>query len=115
MDGLNKRVVRVIEKIGVAKTEFAEALNVSPAVITHISSGRNKPGVDILQKILTIYPTINAEWLMLGVGEMLKTEGLNKNALLQELTEAEVKLTTNISSTQDVINGINRLIKDLEA
>lgn len=73
MDELNKRVYEVMERFCGSKSIFATELGVGLPVITHISSGRNKPGVDILQKILHTYPSVNATWLMIGKGEMIKT------------------------------------------
>ena len=81
MDELNKRVCDVMERFCGSKSIFATELGVGLPVITHISSGRNKPGVDILQKILHTYPTIDATWLMIGKGEMIKTEKPSLNIL----------------------------------
>ncbi len=79
MDELNKRVCEIMERFCGSKSIFATELGVGLPVITHISSGRNKPGVDILQKILHTYPTIDATWLMIGKGEMIKVEKTSLN------------------------------------
>ena len=39
-------------------------------MLTHISSGRNKPGLDLITKILSRFPEISPDWLLLGEGEM---------------------------------------------
>jgi transcriptional regulator with XRE-family HTH domain len=40
--------------------------------ISHILSGRNKPSLDFLEKILGAYPKYNAEWLVMGTGQVYK-------------------------------------------
>ena len=53
---------------------LAEIIGVQPSGISHILSGRNKPGFDFIQKILGNYPSLNAEWLIMGRGMMYKQE-----------------------------------------
>ncbi len=74
MDALNERVCKVMERLSHSKSAFANDLGVGLPIIAHITSGRNKPGVDVLQKILHTYPTVNATWLLIGKGDMLVNE-----------------------------------------
>ena len=50
MDELNKRIIEVMTMLGLNKSTFAKDLDVSLPLITHITSGRNKAGLDIIQK-----------------------------------------------------------------
>lgn len=45
--------------------QLAERLDVNPASISHILKGRNKPGIEFLQKILRAFPKLNPDWLLL--------------------------------------------------
>lgn len=114
MDALNTRVVLVMEKFSLTKTAFAADLEISQAVLTHISQGRNKPSVDMLQKILTKHPTINPEWLFMGKGTMLKTADFDKDKLLKALQLAEDRLQNNIFELQAIQNHITQLKTELE-
>lgn len=92
MDALNIRFMEVVSKMAVSKTAFAAELDISQGVLTHISTGRNKPGVELLQKILQTYPTIRAEWLLMGKGEMEKEVIADTTALKNTLQLAESRL-----------------------
>ncbi|MGV3597548.1 MAG: helix-turn-helix domain-containing protein [Bacteroidota bacterium] len=92
MDALNIRFMEVVSKMAVSKTAFAAELDISQGVLTHISTGRNKPGVELLQKILQAYPTIRAEWLLMGKGEMEKEVVADTTALKNTLQLAENRL-----------------------
>lgn len=72
MDELNKRVLSIMERKQMTRSGFANALDISLPVLTHISSGRNKPGLDLISKILSRFPEISPDWLLLGNGEMLR-------------------------------------------
>lgn len=99
MDAINVRVVNFLKHSGKSKSEFANQLGVSPAVISHISSGRNKVALDIVQKILEHYPTVSPLWLIMGLGEMYEANnGLNALALQQEI--AVLKRDLNEISNQ---------------
>ena len=51
-------------------SELAMNIGVNRATISHILSGRNKPSIDFLEKLLYVYPNINANWLITGVGNI---------------------------------------------
>ena len=40
------------------------------STITHILSGRNKPSIDFLDKLIKSFPNLNTNWLISGIGEM---------------------------------------------
>lgn len=106
MDELNKRVCEIMDHFCGSKSIFANQLGVSLPIITHITNGRNKPGIDILQKILLTYPSVNATWLMVGKGEMITTEKakLNIDNELNNIAELVLKLSTFKTNTSQVIS-----------
>lgn len=109
MDALNQRVIDVLGGMGKTKSELATLLDVSLAQLSHISSGRNKPGVELLQKLLSIHPKMNARWLLLGEGdkwtkeqhdEILLWSQKTMNRLRQmhlDIREMELELKNKIS------------------
>ena len=50
---------------GLTQSKLAEILEIQPGGISHILAGRNKPGFDLLQKILRRFPRLNPDWLLL--------------------------------------------------
>ena len=57
---------------------LADNIGVNRATISHILSGRNKPSIDFLQKLLSSYPELNANWLISGVGDMKENQKQNE-------------------------------------
>ena len=54
------------------KTAFGRAADIQSGVLAGIVGGRgSKPGFEILQKLLTAYPTVEPTWLLFGRGPML--------------------------------------------
>ncbi len=50
--------------------QFAEEIGIQPSGMSHIMSGRNNPSLDFVSKVIRRYPEIDANWLLLGKGEM---------------------------------------------
>ena len=60
-----------MEREQLSPSKFADAIGVQRSNISHILSGRNKPSLELVNKILDRFQEINADWLLLGKGEMM--------------------------------------------
>lgn len=60
---------------GLTRQEFADRLKISPAVLSHISSGRNQPSLDLILSLLQAYPDISPDWMLMGKGSMKRSAG----------------------------------------
>lgn len=65
---------------GLKSSVLADSIGVNRATISHILSGRNKPSIDFLEKLLNEYPNINANWLISGIG--LMQDNMEQNEVL---------------------------------
>ena len=68
MDTIGSRIMYVLEKKGVKKIRFAEALNASPAFVTEMCAGRKFPSDRTIADICRVY-NVNEDWLRDGKGE----------------------------------------------
>ena len=68
------RLRKLMESEGLKSSSFADKIGVNRATISHILSGRNKPSIDFLQKLLSNYPELNVNWLITGIGFMQETQ-----------------------------------------
>lgn len=68
---MKDRIFEVMKMVGMNPTDFANAIEISPAVLSSIKSGRTKPTLFLVEKIKSVYPNVNINWLITGEGEML--------------------------------------------
>ena len=54
---------------GETASSFAENISVQRSGISHILSGRNKPSLDFVLKVLSAYPEVELYWLLNGKGK----------------------------------------------
>ena len=69
---MNNRLLRFLEAENISQSQFADSIGVARASISHILSGRNKPGFDFIESTARHYPSLNIEWLITGNGRMYK-------------------------------------------
>jgi transcriptional regulator with XRE-family HTH domain len=68
---MNERLLKIMEYFNYSPSIFADEIGVIRSSISHIISGRNNPGLELLQKVLIRFPQVSSDWLLLGRGEMM--------------------------------------------
>lgn len=63
---IQDRVRLIIKANNLTSSEFADRIGIKRSNLSHVLSGRNKPGIEFLSKIIEAYPNVNASWLITG-------------------------------------------------
>jgi transcriptional regulator with XRE-family HTH domain len=63
MATINK-IKQILHEKQLSPSQFADAIGVPRSSISHILSGRNRPSLDIIQKISRRYPDFTYNWLL---------------------------------------------------
>jgi len=69
-----ERLQKVMHHYQLSAATFAEEINVQRSSISHLLSGRNKPSLDFVLKVLARYETVDLYWLLNGKGSFPKKE-----------------------------------------
>ncbi len=70
----SKRLQEVMDYYGLSASAFAERIGVQRSGISHILSGRNKPSLDFVMKVLEQFKEVDLYWLLNGKGQFPQTE-----------------------------------------
>ena len=68
---MNRRLLQFLQVKNITQAQFADTLSVARGSVSHILSGRNRPGYDFLESLALHYPDLNIDWLLTGKGAML--------------------------------------------
>jgi len=79
---------------------FADEIGVQRSSVSHILSGRNKPSMEFIQKVIARFPKVSADWLISGV----------TNTEKMELSGNQANLETKITSTPTLSLNNNKTI-----
>ncbi|MDZ7738692.1 MAG: helix-turn-helix transcriptional regulator [Bacteroidales bacterium] len=71
---MKDRIQQFLRSENKPSSKFAEEIGVQPSGVSHVLSGRNKPSLDFILKMLNTYSSLSTDWLLFGKGEMYKNE-----------------------------------------
>ncbi len=75
------RLLAIMKGEGLSAKQFAEEVGIQPGTVSNILSGRNKPSLDVMQKVLNRYNNIASEWLISGREPMYKQKDDSQTTL----------------------------------
>lgn len=102
MEGLRDRINEVRDHYRLSNRGFAEAIGAKPAATNNYLNGTKEPSLEFVDKILSTYIDVSAEWLLRGVGSMFKEDKPTDEAMLKELAEMKVKLLVQEGITKEL-------------
>lgn len=70
VEDVRNRIKELIEQEAGSNRKFAESIGISPAIISHILSGRNNPSLAVIQAITNVYTNVNSDYLINGKGSL---------------------------------------------
>lgn len=63
---IKDRIQLIIKAHNHIPSSFADQIGIKRSNLSHVLSGRNKPGIDFLAKVIEHFPNVNASWLITG-------------------------------------------------
>jgi len=108
-EAFSKRLQKVIDFYGESASSFAEKIGVQRSSISHILSGRNKPSLEFVLKILSSFPEVELYWLLNGKGQFpsqSKTIGEN---IASKSTKSELFANHEMDKSSNK-NNIERIV-----
>lgn len=100
MKYFTNRLLEILETKNLSASQFAEKIGVQRSSVSHILSGRNKPSLDFIIKINSVFNDISLEWLINGKktndfsveeNESTSPTPITKSVVSSELLEKELK------------------------
>ena len=69
-----KRLEILFEHYGLSAASFSDKVGIQRSGISHLLSGRNKPSLEFVLKIIATFPEVDLYWLLTGEGTLLKSD-----------------------------------------
>ena len=112
---MKERIKEFIDSKGIQPGELAIMLEVQRSNISHILNGRNKPGASLIEKMLLVFPELNARWLLTGEGNMLiSSDCVEQQPTVSNVEKAvtEVPIKNNQTESKKEIGKVILLYND---
>lgn len=98
------RINLIMRAKNITASQFADEINIQRSGMSHIMSGRNKPSLDFVMRVLNRYPEIDTNWLLFGKGEMYKSAN-TQETVQNSGTETALNIQTIENQMERVENG----------
>lgn len=96
-----KRLEIILDYYSLNASSFADKIGVQRSSLSHLLSGRNKPSLDFILKILEVFPDVDLYWILNGKGNFPKnSEQFNKT---ENNVEQVVKQNIPTPSSNEII------------
>jgi transcriptional regulator with XRE-family HTH domain len=90
IDDFIKRLEIILDYYNLSASAFADKINVQRSSLSHLLSGRNKPSLDFIIKVIEVFPEVDLYWILNGKGSFPKTENI-----VPKVSEIENKSSSN--------------------
>ena len=108
---MNERLKQFLAMEDLSPARFAEIMGIQRSGISHLLAGRNKPSFEFIQRMMTAYPDINYEWLILGKGRPYKSD--RQPASLADSSDLFTESAEDVTDVIDEVSPDNQpLIED---
>jgi transcriptional regulator with XRE-family HTH domain len=74
IDDFIKRLEIVLDYYNLSASAFADKISVQRSSLSHLLSGRNKPSLDFIIKVIEVFPEVDLYWILNGKGTFPKSE-----------------------------------------
>ncbi|QCW99793.1 helix-turn-helix transcriptional regulator [Aggregatimonas sangjinii] len=100
-----RRLEKLLDYYGISAAVFADKIQVQRSSISHLLSGRNKPSLDFVLKVVKTFPEVNLYWLLNGKGTFPTTEE-NTSLSLPTKAKEDFEPTGKVLSQEKSIEKI---------
>ena len=109
------RLQKILDYYNISAAELSNQIKFNRSTISHHLSGRNKPSLDFVMRILQKYPEVELYWLLNGKGSfpsITKNLAPIDNMTTSEATKIESILPSNKHLTEVASNSLSNIDVD---
>lgn len=109
---MNTRIRQIIEYYGYTTHSFEQKILVSQGTIGKMLGGKISLKTETILKICANFPDISLDWLLLGKGEMLRTE--TPESTIEKPRQIQAEINNNSDYIRELMETQAKYLKLLE-
>ena len=123
-DDFIKRLEIILDYYSLNASAFADKIGVQRSSLSHLLSGRNKPSLDFILKILEVFPDVDLYWILNGKGNFPKNSDENNSGISAAKTSSaptpisqnqiaeNLFSPTEIPVVKNIVENTNSIVKE---
>ncbi|GAA0871063.1 helix-turn-helix transcriptional regulator [Gangjinia marincola] len=84
-------------------SSFSDKIEVGRSSISHIISGRNKPSLDFIMKVVETFPEVDLYWLLNGKGSFPKSGSSSTASGVQQTISSSSTVSENTPAQKETL------------
>jgi transcriptional regulator with XRE-family HTH domain len=106
IDDFIKRLEIILDYYNLTASSFADKINVQRSSLSHLLSGRNKPSLDFIIKVIDVFPEVDLYWILNGKGVFPKSENTSIPLEVSEKRNQSIPLIESSSPEPDLFSTV---------
>jgi len=111
-----ERITEILRRKNLTPSQFADEIGIQRSGMSHLISGRNKPSLEFILKVLKRFPDIDPVWLLFGTTK--PTEKIQNSDVVESLMtnltdESPTRINKNSSQKIDEFDKKEDLIEKI--
>jgi transcriptional regulator with XRE-family HTH domain len=91
-DDFIKRLEKILDYYSLSASTFADQIGVQRSSLSHLLSGRNKPSLDFVMKVVEVFSEVDLYWLLNGKGNFPKQNDWEENKTPTPIPEKQTEI-----------------------
>ena len=108
IDDFIKRLEIILDYYNLSASAFADKINVQRSSLSHLLSGRNKPSLDFIIKVIEVFPEVDLYWILNGKGNFPKYENVVPTVLEIEKKSPSLPIVETTNSELDLFSTVEK-------
>lgn len=108
IDDFIKRLETILDYYNLSASAFADKINVQRSSLSHLLSGRNKPSLDFIIKVIEVFPEVDLYWILNGKGNFPKSENLPQTVLEEEKNTSSLSFLETANPKPDLFSNVEK-------
>lgn len=108
IDDFIKRLEIILDYYNLSASAFADKINVQRSSLSHLLSGRNKPSLDFIIKVIDVFPEVDLYWILNGKGSFPKSENVPLPILEVEKNTSSSPFVETVNTEPDLFSTVEK-------
>ena len=105
-----KRLEVILDYYGLNASTFADKIGVQRSSLSHLLSGRNKPSLDFILKIIDVFPEVDLYWILNGKGTFPKNNEKKEKIVEEDIKPISPTLANNSEIQENLFSEIQNTV-----
>jgi transcriptional regulator with XRE-family HTH domain len=104
-----ERILELLRQRNLTPSQFADEIGIQRSGMSHLISGRNKPSLEFVMKVMQRFPDVKADWLLYGTKDQGADSG--EDIVMEPKVAATTLFDDPVLQESSSVNKAPRIVR----